>query len=345
MLRVSRGIAIRLLYVMAILSPCGPSIAIAGETEPNGGAPPSPVRPSFGTLVDQAEVLAKANKLAEAQIVYESALRAAEQVQGPQSSEVAHVLYWQANFYKGQQKYDEASSAAERALNICNQVFGRYHVKTAQIYSLLGSIAVLQRQSPRAEQHFSAALEAFDNRLGSEALAAYAALELGKLLRDESRFSDAETAMKRAVALREKASPPNEPALRQALSYLGDLYQALGRYSEAGVLFMRAIAIQEKIAPADELGLAPYWVVLGTNYRMQSRFAEAEPLLRRALSIREALLQPSDPAIGESLYSLGALYRWQGRYIEAEPFFGAHSQFAKQHSDPRDATLLLTCRA
>src|SRR5260370_37528549 len=164
----------RLRYVGAIA--CGPLIAFAGEAEPNGGVLPSSVRPSSGTLVRQANGLAKANKPAEAQIVYESALKAAEQAQGPQSSEVANVLEWQTVFYRSQRKYDEAWGAAERALNIRNQEFGPYHVLTAQIHALLGSIAPFHPQPPNPLHHFTAVLEAYANRSDSEPsepLAAY----------------------------------------------------------------------------------------------------------------------------------------------------------------------------
>ena len=155
---------------------------------------------------------------------------------------------------------------------------------------------------------------------------------LGTVYRAQGRYAEAEPLLWRALAVAEKAMPPEHPDVTSSLDNLAALYTAQGRYAEAEPLLRRVLAIDEK--EAEKFGEDPQLAIslnaMGTVYRAQGRYAEAEPLLRRALAIvekrvAEKELEPEDPRVVEVvapiLDNLAALYTAQAKYAEAEPLF------------------------
>jgi len=142
---------------------------------------------------------------------------------------------------------------------------------------------------------------------------------LAELYRAQGRYSGAEPLFKRALAIMEKASgPQNNLAVGEVLNNLAELYSAQGRYAEAEPLLKRVFEIREK-ASADKPPMATVLKDLADLYRAQGRDDEAVPLLKRALAILERAFGPDNLAIAEDLKSLADLYRALGRFAEAEP--------------------------
>jgi tetratricopeptide (TPR) repeat protein len=118
-------------------------------------------------LLRNAIALATAGKFTEADAAYKAALAAAQDLQGSEGLLVADVLFWQASFLRDRlRRYDEAWSAAERALLIYQKKLGESNPRTALTEGLLGSIALWLRLPGKAEPHFRAVVDAY-NAIGT----------------------------------------------------------------------------------------------------------------------------------------------------------------------------------
>jgi tetratricopeptide (TPR) repeat protein len=140
-------------------------VAWAEERSPQPTGQASAARPDLAALVRRASALADANRPTEAEAAFKEALTAAEQLQGPRSAIVADVLVWLVHFYRSQQRYDDAWTAAERGLLIRQELLGPDDFRSAEMHALLGSIALWQREPSKAEPHFRAVVESYDRRL------------------------------------------------------------------------------------------------------------------------------------------------------------------------------------
>jgi tetratricopeptide (TPR) repeat protein len=60
------------------------------------------------------------------------------------------------------------------------------------------------------------------------------------------RHDEAEPLFRRAIAIREKANGPHDPALAAHLNNLAEVCRGLARYDEAEAVYQRAISIRER---------------------------------------------------------------------------------------------------
>jgi tetratricopeptide (TPR) repeat protein len=134
-------------------------------------------------------------------------------------------------------------------------------------------------------------------------------------------YVKAESPLRQALAILEKALGPEHRDVATSLHNLALLYQAQGRYADAEPLYQRALAIQEKVLGPEHPDVATSLLNLALLYRAQSRYADAEPLYQRALAIQEKALGPEHRDVATSLHNLALLYQAQGRYADAEPLY------------------------
>jgi esterase/lipase superfamily enzyme/Tfp pilus assembly protein PilF len=140
---------------------------------------------------------------------------------------------------------------------------------------------------------------------------------LGRLLGRLGRSAEAESALKRSLAILE-ALEPSHPDVAVSLDNLAGLYHAQGRYADAEPLLKRSLATREKVLPPNHPDIAVSLNYLARLYRALGRYADAEPLLKRSLAIVEKLGEDRDD-VGIVLNNLASLYKEQGRYADAEP--------------------------
>ena len=110
---------------------------------------------------------------------------------------------------------------------------------------------------------------------------------------EQGRLAEAETAFRKAVALRPKHAA--------AWNNLGDVLHRLRRNPEAQEAYERALDANERLAPA--------WNNLGVVRLEQGRTADAEKDFQRALAL--------DPSSADAYMNLGNLAAGQGRFAEA----------------------------
>jgi CHAT domain-containing protein len=107
--------------------------------------------------------------------------------------------------------------------------------------------------------------------------------------------------------------------LAATLDNLAGLLEVEGRHGEAEALIRRALAIYEKAAGPEDPETAATLDNLAGVLQARGRHAEAEGLLRRALAIEERALGGEQPDTAVSLDNLASLLEDEGRHAEAEP--------------------------
>jgi len=182
-----------------------------------------------------------------------------------------------------------------------------------------GELRLTRLDYPGAAGHFKAVVAMVP--AGEELVRAGYLMREGGALDDAGKYWEAEKAVARALAIREKALGRDHPSVATTLNNLAALYDAQGRYAEVEPLYQRSLAIYEKALGRDHPYVATTLNNLAGLYDAQGRYAEAEPLYQRSLAIWEKALGRDHPSVATTLNNLAELYRAQGRYAEAEPLY------------------------
>jgi serine/threonine-protein kinase len=139
-------------------------------------------------------------------------------------------------------------------------------------------------------------------------------LLLGVIQENSSRFDDAETSYREAVALYESTLGPDKPQTAEALWSLAELHAFRGKRAEAEKEFERAVAVERKSLGARHPQLASTLIDLGSLYMNERRYREADATLMEALGIYRAL---DHPDAADALRILGVSLTDQERYEQA----------------------------
>ncbi len=166
-----------------------------------------------------------------------------------------------------------------------------------------------------AEPHKRAALALAANPTHE----AIALSNLANLLQATNRLSEAESLMRRALALDERSYGPEHPKVSTRLSNLASLLQETNRLSEAEPLLFRALAIDEWSYGTEHRKVATDLNILAYLFQDTNRLVEAEPLMRCALAIDEQSYGPGHPNVASGLSYLAGLLQVTNRLAEAEP--------------------------
>lgn len=163
-------------------------------------------------------------------------------------------------------------------------------------------------------------LVASSDALGTqEPFRALALVKLSFTYRGLSRFSDAENALRQAVAVLERGNQTPDKVMAVLWGGLGDLSYRQGRLSESVDLYLRAISLAEDPASTREKEqLARLQLELAEVYQQRGMDVIAEPLLRKALALNETLYKPDAVQVAAVLRALGNTLRRSGELDEAQ---------------------------
>ncbi|MCH7768571.1 MAG: tetratricopeptide repeat protein [Nitrospinae bacterium] len=186
---------------------------------------------------------------------------------------------------------------------------------------VLAVLVLFSANTIKRNQDWSNNFILWDKTVRQSPLSFRAHNNLGSLLARKGRYAEAESLIKRALAIKEKALGPDHPYLARRLNNLAELYRAQGQYAKAEPLYQRALANNETAWGPDHPSVATSLNNLAVLYNDQGQYAKAEPLYKRALAIKEKALEPDHPSLATSLNNLAVLYRAQGQYAKAEPLF------------------------
>jgi tetratricopeptide (TPR) repeat protein len=137
---------------------------------------------------------------------------------------------------------------------------------------------------------------------------------LGVLYQQAGRNVDAEAAMRRQLAIRERTQGPNHPEMAYGLHGLGVLFTLTKRYDEAIPLLQRAIAIRERTLSPTHWLLGMAYTALADTYQRKGDHEQALRWFRRAVENYEQAPDKSKLlAYAGALHGLGQLDLERGR--------------------------------
>ena len=286
-------------------------------------------------LYEVASYLHDRARYAEAEPLYQRALRIREQQLGLEHPLVAPPLTGLANLYSDQGKYTEAEPLFQRALRIREQQLGPEHPDVASPLTGLAILYHRQGKYAEAEPLYQRVLRIREQQLGPEhPRVAYPLTGLATLYRDQGKYTEAEPLFQRVLRIREQQLGLEHPLVAPPLTGLANLYRDQGKYAEAEPLYQRALRIREQqLGPEHPLVAYPLTGLAILSYK-QGKYAEAELLYQRALHIKEQQLGPEHPEVASPLTGLANLYRDQGKYTEAEPLYQRALRIWEQQLGP-----------
>lgn len=126
---------------------------------------------------------------------------------------------------------------------------------------------------------------------------------------NQGKYDEALPLAKRALQIREKLLPRNDPRISSSLSNLGELYLAKKDYKPAREVFQRVLQIHEEVFGPDDVNLAFTLDRLAVLHFAAGSWSETEAAYKRALALREKALGPNDVQVAQSWFSLGEFYR------------------------------------
>jgi tetratricopeptide (TPR) repeat protein len=141
---------------------------------------------------------------------------------------------------------------------------------------------------------------------------------LGEIIRDQGRLTEAEAMNRRALAIR--LDVRGEEHLETALSYnnLAVVLWAQRKLAEAELMLHRALTIKLKTLGDAHLATANSYNNLAEVLREEGKLAEAETMHRNALATRVKELGEAHPDTAASYNNLALVLLAQGKLAEAE---------------------------
>jgi len=157
--------------------------------------------------------------------------------------------------------------------------------------------------------------------------------DLGKVLLDEGRLSEAEDAFAKSLAIEKRLGH----ATAAVLGNLGAVYSVERRDVEAMAILNRALKVAQTSPTSSELTVE-ILNSLGVTYFRQRRFKKAEQLFQQALQTLNGTSAFEDNA-GSILNNLGVVYCEQRKYLLAEEFLTKSFKLATARLGPAHPTL------
>ena len=256
---------------------------------------------------------------AEAESFLERSLALRETALGAEHPDVATALSSLGVLYESQARYIAAEAAHRRSLAIREKHYDAEHPDAANsLNNLAVALAALGKYED-AELYYRRSLSICELTFGSDHLKTATALDnLGSLLQSiRVDHVEAETLIKRSLAIRVDTLHPDHRLVGGSLNKLALLFRHQGRYAEAEPLFKRSLAITERALGPNHQDVAKSLSNLAEVYSLQGLFDKAEPLLKRAVSVFESALEATNAVTGVALNNLAANYNDQGRHDEA----------------------------
>lgn len=126
---------------------------------------------------------------------------------------------------------------------------------------------------------------------------------------NSGQYDEALSAVKRALQIRERLLPRNDPRISSSLHNLGEICLARKDYKAAKEVYIRLLQIQEELFGPDDVNLAYTLDRLAPVYFVAGNDRETELTYKRALALREKALGPEHVQVAHSLVALGEFYR------------------------------------
>jgi len=235
-------------------------------------------------LHEESTTFGQTGNLAEAEARCRVALDLFEHEQGPTSADVANVLRSLGEILHRQRKYPEAEACAHRASIIIEPLLPQFEGPDGM--SILVSSVIL----------------------------------VGTSLRDQGRYTEARTALVRAIEM--AASIAGQPAATmRALNEFGVLCKFAGWFENGERAYLQALGLARRLYGEESLEVATILHNIGGLDHARGQYEMAQHPARRAFEIRRALLGVSHPDVLGDAVAYAAVLDGLGRYEESRAIY------------------------
>jgi tetratricopeptide (TPR) repeat protein len=171
---------------------------------------------------------------------------------------------------------------------------------------------------PRAEQSFLKAVREAESFGPKDSRVGVTLNSLGLAYRAEHKYSEAEAAYRRGLAIIEEAYPNSIDVANVNFNIANIMFDE-NRHADALPSILKALTLYEKLLGATSLKTAAALCMEGDAYRVTKRYQEAEGPLRRCADIREGDTGLNTADLADALQSLARTFAVEGKLSAAEP--------------------------
>jgi TonB family protein len=138
---------------------------------------------------------------------------------------------------------------------------------------------------------------------------------------NENKYDDALKLAKRALEIRERLLPRNDPLIGNSLNNLGEIYIAKRDYGKAKDAYLRLLQHQTERFGPDDVILAHTLERLGALHYREGENSKAEEAYKRAVAINEKKYGTDHVEVAHSLFALGEYYRARRDFAHGQPAY------------------------
>ena len=162
---------------------------------------------------------------------------------------------------------------------------------------------------------------------------------------NEQKYDEALTLAKRALEIRERLLPGNDPRIGNSLVYLGDLYIAKRDYGKARETYQRLLQHQEQRFGTEDVKLAHTLERLGLLHYRAEDHSKAEDAYKRAVALKEKEYGTHHVEVAHSKFALAEFYRARRDFTNASPAYRRALVIYAKHSGVDSADFERTSKA
>ncbi len=212
---------------------------------------------------------------------------------------------------------ENAKALYDRAIRVCEKVYGPDDPKTGSALTSLGVFLLQQNQYVEAAPVFRRVL-GIHEKAEDVPLIQGTLLILSKLLLLLSSYDEAEIIIQRVLCFQEAVLGSENQAVALSLSDLGAVYRYQAKYADAEDVLSRAYELSKRNVGEVHDDSATPLAILGTTFLEQEKNDQAEECFRKALKIFEKVHGEDHSSTLMALNNLGLVSRNRGQYLEAE---------------------------
>ncbi len=205
------------------------------------------LKPTFETLAQSGNYLARAGRYAEAVVQEEQVVTLARKEFGPDDPNTATALNNLATSYRSAGDFERAEPLYREALEIGSTTIGPAHPDYATRLNNLASLLFATGQWDKAEPLFREALEIDRNTIGADHPDyAIHMNNLAGLLQTKGEWAEAELLYRKALKINRNTVGAAHPDYAGVLNNLAGLLQATERLDDAEPLYREAVIVLRK---------------------------------------------------------------------------------------------------
>lgn len=156
-------------------------------------------------------------------------------------------------------------------------------------------------------------------------------------LMSAQKFEEALPLAKRALEIRERVLPRDDPRIGNSLVYLVGVYNGKRDFGKAKETLQRLLQYQTERFGAENVKLAPTLERLAALHFRDRDTSKAEAAYQRALALKEKEYGTDHVELGATLFALGELYRARRDFDRASPPYKRAALIYGKHAGPESA--------